>query len=90
MDQIFTLCSCGSIQESILKLFIAVAKTMTNVAPIVAVAIKMIILIVTVEVQLTIAQASRLTEQMMAKCEVHALLRCRFGTQQNRNLVKFR
>ena len=32
------------------KLFIAVAKTVTDVTPIVAVAIKMIILIVTVEV----------------------------------------
>ena len=62
MGQSVTLCSCGSTQESILKLFIAVAKTVTEVTPIVVVAIKMIVIIVTVEVSLTIAQASRLTD----------------------------
>ena len=62
MGQSVTLCLCGSTEESILKLFIAVAKTVTEVAPIVVVVVKVVTSVVTVEVWLTIAQASRLTD----------------------------
>ena len=49
MGQSVPLCSCGSTQESVLKLFIAVAKAVTEVTPTVIVAIVMTAVTVTAD-----------------------------------------